>query len=203
LYTAVITGYSEVIKKGYRKYDSPSFCTFVDNNVSFSYIITVMKGLLPTLLFFFLLNSISIAQQSATANGTFAVAAYMTVIKLADLNFGTIFVGTTLTIEPTSPQAAAFLFNGNSSTTTEVTITFPNDLISGSNTINFNTPSRPTYNTIPNAMTATEFKKKTGGSAQTGTDGNLYVWVGGRVRAANKQATGTYTGIMQIVIVQP
>ncbi len=52
-------------------------------------------------------------------------------------------------------------------------------------------------------MTATAFKKKTGGSAQTGADGNLYVWVGGRVRAANRQAAGTYTGIMQIVIVHP
>jgi hypothetical protein len=164
-----------------------------------------MKCLLSILIFIFLLGSISIAQQSAsvTANGTFAVAAYMTVIKLSDLNFGTIFVGTTLTVEPTSPQAAAFLFNGNSNANTEVTITFPADLMSGANTINFNTPGRPVYNTIPNVMTATEFKKKTGGAAQTGADGNLYVWVGGRVRAANRQAAGTYTGIIQISIVQP
>jgi hypothetical protein len=164
-----------------------------------------MKSLLQTLLFAFLLSSVSIAQQSAsaTANGTFAVAAYMTVIKLSDLNFGTIFVGTTLTVEPTSSQAASFLFNGNSNANTEVTITFPADLMSGANTINFNTPGRPVYNTIPNVMTATEFKKKTGGAAQTGADGNLYVWVGGRVRAANRQAAGTYTGIMQISIVQP
>jgi hypothetical protein len=162
-----------------------------------------MKCLLQTLSFVFLFSSSSIAQQSATANGTFGVAAYMTVIKLADLKFGTIFVGTTLTVDPTSPQAAEFLFNGNSNATTQVTITFPNDLTSGSNTINFNTPGRPIYNTIPDAMTATEFKHKTGGSAQTGADGNLYVWVGGRVRAANRQAVGTYTGIMQIVIVQP
>jgi hypothetical protein len=164
-----------------------------------------MKSFLQTLSFVFLLSSSSIAQStaSATANGTFTVIAYMTVIKLADLDFGTIFVGTTLTVDPTSPQAAEFLFNGNANTDVDVTITFPADLTSGSNTINFNTPGRPIYNTIPDAMTATVFKRKTGGTAQTGADGNLYVWVGGRVRAANRQAAGTYTGIMQIVIVHP
>jgi hypothetical protein len=164
-----------------------------------------MKSLQYVLLLIFFLGHISLAQQtaSATANGTFTVIAYMTVVKLADLEFGTIFVGTTLTVGPTSPQAAAFLFNGNSNATTDVTITFPTDLLNGSNTITFNTPGRPVYNTIPNVMTATEFKKKTGGVAQTGADGNLYVWVGGRVRAANRQAAGTYTGIMQISIVQP
>jgi hypothetical protein len=164
-----------------------------------------MKYITQTLLFVLLFCSISIAQQqaSATANGTFTVIAYMTVIKLADLDFGTIFVGTTLTVDPTSPQAAEFLFNGNANTDVDVTITFPADLISGSNTINFNTPGRPIYNTIPDPMTATEFRRKWGGAASTGADGNLYVWVGGRVRAANRQAAGTYTGIMQIVIVHP
>jgi hypothetical protein len=164
-----------------------------------------MKYITQILLFVFLLSSISIAQQSAsaTANGTFAVAAYMTVIKLADLNFGNVFVGTTPTIDPTSPQAAEFLFNGNANAVAQVTITFPGNLNSGSNTLNFSTPGRPTYNTIPDAMSATAFKHKTGGSATTGTDGNLYVWVGGSVRARNNQAAGTYTGIMQIAIVQP
>jgi len=164
-----------------------------------------MKCITQILLFIFLLNGISNAQHSAsaTANGTFVQAAYMTVIKLADLNFGTIFVGTTLTVDPTSSQAAEFLFNGNSNSTTQVTITFPADLINGSNTINFNTPGRPIYNTIPDAMTATQFKKKTGGSAITGADGNLYIWVGGRVRAANRQAAGTYTGTITVDVTQP
>jgi hypothetical protein len=181
------------------------FFTFVDNHKSFSYIIIAMKYLVQILIFISLFCGTSIAQGtgSATANGTFAVAAYMTVIKLADLEFGTIFVGTTLTVDPTDAGAAEFLFNGNSSTTTQVTITFPIDLTSGSNTINFNTPGRPIYNTIPDAMTATQFKKKTGGSASTGADGNLYVWVGGRVRAANRQAAGTYTGIITVVVTQP
>ncbi len=165
-----------------------------------------MKNLLRTLLFVFLLSNNGIAQQSAsaTANGTFAVAAYMTVIKLADLNFGTIFKGTTLTVEPTSSQAAAALFNGNNSATTQVTITFPNVLTSGINTINFqNSNSNPTYNIIPSAMSATAFKHKTGGSAQTGPDGNLYIWIGGKVTAKPNQAAGTYTGIIAIVVTQP
>jgi hypothetical protein len=165
-----------------------------------------MKNLLQTLLIIFLLNSISIAQRSAsaTANGTFAVAAYMTVIKLSDLNFGTIFEGTTLTVEPTSPQAAQVLFNGNSNAIADVTVTYPNVLKSGTNTMNFqNSKSNPMYNTIPNAMSATEFKRKTGGSAQTGADGNLFIWVGGKVTATRPTPAGTYTGIIQIVVVQP
>ena len=60
-----------------------------------------------------------------------------------------------------------------------------------------NSKSNPIYNTIPDAMSATQFKHKMGGSATTGTDGNLYVWVGGRVNAKNNQAAGTYTGIIQ------
>jgi hypothetical protein len=70
-----------------------------------------MKSLRYVLLLIFFLSHISIAQQtaSATANGTFTVIAYMTVVKLADLEFGTIFVGTTLTVDPTSPQMLPYL----------------------------------------------------------------------------------------------
>jgi hypothetical protein len=165
-----------------------------------------MKNVIPLLLFSIVCTSINIAQVtiSATANGTFAVAAYMTVIKLADLQFGTIFEGTTLTIEPTSAQAAAAMFNGNSSTAVTVTITFPTVLVSGANTINFqNSKSNPIYNTIADAMSATEFKHKNGGSAKTGADGNLYLWMGGKVATARPTAAGTYTGTIQIVVVQP
>ena len=147
----------------------------------------------------------SIAQvtASATAMGSFAVLGYTTITRLADLNFGNVMTGVATIVDPTSAQAAEFLFNGNANTVVDVTVTFPADLICGSNTLNFNTPAKPIYNTIPDAISAMEFKRKTGGSASTGPDGNLYVWVGGRVRAGINQAAGSYTGIMQIVVVQP
>jgi hypothetical protein len=164
-----------------------------------------MKYITPTLLFVLLFCGISIAQvtASATAMGSFSVLGYTTVTRLADLNFGDLVVGVATIILPTDAQAAEFLFNGNANTNVQVTITFPSDLTCGSNTLNFNTPNRPIYNTIPDAMTAVEFNKKTGGSASTGVDGNLYIWVGGRARATKNQAAGSYTGIMQIVVVQP
>jgi hypothetical protein len=164
-----------------------------------------MKYIALTMSFVLLFCGISTAQvtASATAMGTFSILGYATVTRLADLNFGDLIVGVQTTVLPTDAQAAEFLFNGSNNTIVQVTITFPDVLTCGSNTMNFNTPDRPIYNTIPDATTAVEFKKKTGGSASTGPDGNLYVWVGGRVRARQNQAAGSYTGIMQIVIVQP
>jgi hypothetical protein len=162
-----------------------------------------MKFITPTLLFVLLICDLSVAQVTATALGTFSVLGYSTVTRLTDLNFGDLILGVNTTVLPTDAQAAEFLFNGSNNTAVQVTLTFPTVLTCGSNTMNFNTPGRPIYNTIPDAMTAVEFRRRTGGSATTGPDGNLYVWVGGRVRARNNQAAGSYTGIMQIVIVQP
>jgi hypothetical protein len=163
-----------------------------------------MRYIAQILLFVLLFCGISIAQvtASATAMGSFSVLGYATVTRLADLNFGDLIVGVNTTVLPTDAQAAEFLFNGSDNTVVQVTITFPSDLTCGSNTMKFHTIS-PIYNTIPDAMTAVEFKKTSGGSASTGADGNLYVWVGGRVMANNNQAAGSYTGIMQIVVVQP
>jgi len=162
-----------------------------------------MKNITPTLLFVLLFCNISIAQvtASATAMGTFSILGYATVTRLADLNFGNLSTGVNATVNPTDAQAAEFLFNGSSNTDVQVIITFPSQLTSGTKTMAFHT-ERYTYNTIPDASTATEFKKK-GGTATTGADGNLYVWAGGTVIVKNNQAAGSYTGIMQIVIVQP
>ena len=155
---------------------------------------------LPVLIF----CSISVAQESVSvsATGSFSVLGYTTVTRLADLNFGDLVVGVTTTVDPRDPQAAQFLFSGSSNTVVDVTITFPNKLTCGSNSMNFS-ELRPIYNTVPDAVTATEFKKKTGGSATTGADGNLYIWAGGSVRANANQAAGSYTGIIQIVVTQP
>ena len=163
-----------------------------------------MKYIVLTLLFVLLFCGISIAQvtASATAMGSFSVLGYATVTRLADLNFGDLIVGVNTTVLPTDAKAAEFLFNGSNNTVVQVTLTYPSDLTCGSNTMIFH-EINAIYNTIPDATTAIEFKKKTGGSASTGPDGNLYVWVGGRVTANNNQAAGSYTGIMQIEIVQP
>jgi hypothetical protein len=156
------------------------------------------------LIFIMIFECASVAQEtgSATATGTFSVLGYATVTRLADLNFGDLIVGVNTTVLPTDARAAQFLFNGSNNTDVDVTLTYPKDLTCGSNTMKFH-DIPAIYNIIPDATTATEFKKKDGGPATTGPDGNLYVWVGGRVMAANNQAAGCYTGIMQIVIVQP
>jgi len=164
-----------------------------------------MKYIKRALLFIFLLSSTSIAQRtvSATAMGSFALLGYSTVTRLADLNFGDLILGQATIVLPTDAQAAEFLFNGSANTAVQVTITYPSTLTCGSNTMNFTMPNKPIYNTIPDATTAVEFKKKTGGTATTSADGDLYVWVGGRVRATANQAAGSYSGIIDIVVVQP
>jgi hypothetical protein len=154
-------------------------------------------------LFVLLFCSISIAQEtaSATATGTFSVLGSTTITKLADLDFGNLIIGVQTTVQPTDAQAAEFLFNGDINTVVQVTITFPSDLTCGSNAMTFHTVS-PIYNTIPDAASATQFKHKTGGSASTGSDGNLYIWAGGKVMANKNQAAGIYTGIIQIEVVE-
>ena len=163
-----------------------------------------MKYITSTLLFVLLFCSISIAQMtaSATAMGTFSVLGSATITKLADLDFGNLIVGVNTTVQPTDARAAEFLFNGDANAVVQVTITFPSDLIYGSNAIKFYEIS-PIYNTTPNATSATQFQQTSGGTATTGADGNLYIWAGGRVMADKNQAAGIYTGIIQIVIVQP
>jgi hypothetical protein len=181
-----------------------SFYTFVDNHASFSYITVVMKHFTSQifLVLFFFGNGSAQVTVSASAMGTFAVLGYSTVTRLSDLNFGDLIVGTNVTVLPTDPRAAEFMFNGNNNTVVQVTLTYPATLTSGSNTMRF-FEINAVQNIIPDAATAVEFKKKSGGSASTGPDGDLYIWVGGRVVVGPNQAAGSYTGIMQIVVVQP
>jgi hypothetical protein len=162
-----------------------------------------MKYITLILLFILLFCDISIAQEtaSAIAMGTFSVASSLTATKLADLNFGDLVVGVNTTVQPTDTHAAQFLINGNGNSVVQVTVTFPSNLTCGSNTMNFYTIS-PIYNTIPDAVSATQFQQTSGGTATTGADGNLYIWAGGRVMANKNQAVGIYAGIIQIVVVQ-
>ncbi len=165
-----------------------------------------MNLIIRALSFIIIFWNTNLAQltASATATGTYAQLGYSTATKLADLNFGTIYVGTSIAVEPKSAQAAEVMFNGSSSTAVNVTITFPTVLNNGPNTINFqNSKSNPVYNTIPDASSAVEFKHKDGGTASTGPDGNLYIWMGGKVTATRPIAAGVYTGIIQVVVVQP
>ena len=162
-----------------------------------------MKYIASTLLFILFFCSMSIAQEtaSATAMGTFSVLGSTTITKIADLDFGNLIIGVQTTVQPTDAHAAEFLFNGDVNTNVQVTITFPSNLTCGSNTIKFYEIS-PIYNTIPDATSATQFKNTSGGSATTGTDGNLYIWAGGRVMANKNQAVGIYTGIIQIEVTE-
>jgi hypothetical protein len=190
--------------KGLSEYDSPFVCTFVDNNASFFYITVIMKYITLILLFILLFCGISIAQEtaSAIAMGTFSVASSLTATKLADLIFGDLVTGINTTVQPTDAQAAQFLINGSGNTVVQVTITFPNELTCGSSTMKFYTLV-PIYNTIPNAMSAIQFTSSSGGSANTGLDGNLYVWAGGRITADKNQTAGKYAGIIELVVTQP
>ena len=42
----------------------------------------------------------------------------------------------------------------------------------------------------------------TNGSATTGTDGNLFIWIGGKVMTSKTQAAGTYTGIIVVEVTE-
>ena len=139
---------------------------------------------------------------SAVANGSFSVTSYFNITKLTDLSFGTVPAGGSIIVKPTSGTSAMFKISGSGATGIQVSIIYPAGLQSDGNMLVF-TSLLPLHNTLAQSATAPAFPSVTGGDAITGGDGNLYVWVGGKVTATPQQRAGFYSGIVQISVTAP
>jgi hypothetical protein len=185
--------------------DSPFFVSsrLIENDRFSSYIKHMRKG---TLTVIFLLSTFIQGQAqesaSAVANGSFSVTSYFNITKLTDLSFGTVPVGGSIIVNPVSGTSAMFKIFGSGTTGVQVTINLPASLQYNGNALMF-TPLLPLYNTLAQSASAAAFPSVTGGDANTGTDGNLYVWVGGKVTATPQQRAGFYSGIVQISVTAP
>ncbi|MCL4510968.1 MAG: DUF4402 domain-containing protein [Bacteroidetes bacterium] len=120
------------------------------------------------------------------------------------LSFGMVITNTTNTIAPTDPNAAEIevkfpAYNG--SAFIWLTFTLPTYLTSGANnlSITFGTNSAA-YNTTNSLSGSTTFDPSLGyfQVINSNTPLTLYVWIGGTVSPTNRQATGDYTGTINV-----
>ncbi len=149
-----------------------------------------------------IVSAVSFAGQT-TATATATVLAATNVTKTQDLAFGSLGQGASVTILSTEAAAAAFTVSSNNfSYPTVVAFTYPANLINGSNNLAF-TAQIPVYNTSNTQTGATAFSVVAGGTTNSGTDGSLYLWVGGKVTATSSQAAGSYTGTITVTVTQP
>jgi hypothetical protein len=160
-----------------------------------------MKNLILVAVLLLIVSSLSFGQ-SASANVTATVQATLTIIKTNDLALGIVTRGNAVTVPSTDAAAAAFTITGIATSQATVTISSLANLTSGSYTMPF-TQQTPIYNTTNSQSGTTDFGALTGGIASTNSDGNLWVWFGGRVTASVGQAAGLYSGTINVSVTQP
>ena len=160
-----------------------------------------MKNLILVVVLLLIISSLTFGQ-SAQATVTAKVRLALSVQKTQDLDLGFVIKGTTKTVLSSDAAAAAFTVTGDVSAPVTVTVGFPVNLISGSNNLTF-TGQIPMYSTsnLQSGASSTGFTL-TGGTATTdGTSGNLYLWMGGGVSPLANQATGDYTGTINVSVI--
>jgi hypothetical protein len=160
-----------------------------------------MKNLILVAVLLLTVSALSFAQ-STTANATATVNATLSITRLTDLTIGAVAQGGTATILGTAAAAASFQIAGAVSAPTTVTVTLPDNLTFGANSLLFN-QSLPRYNTVAGAGASTAFGALTGGSTSTSGVGALFIYVGGGVTATAAQAAGSYTGTITVGVSQP
>ena len=158
-----------------------------------------MKKLILTAVLLLIVSSLSFGQ---SAQVTATVNAVISVTTDANLVFGNVVKGVPKTVLSTEANAAAFTITAEPSTPTVLTVTFPSNLVNGANNLPF-TGETPVYNSTQTQTGATAYGSLTGGTASTNASGNLYVYIGGTVSPAVNQASGNYSGTINVSVVYP
>lgn len=153
-----------------------------------------MKKLILLLALSVVVATTAMAQSSVTGTAHVKVKILqgLSVTSVTDLDFGTITAAAgSQTISSTDNSAGEFEISGAPSADVSVTFTAPSQLSSGSANIPF-TAATPTYSTSSSASGSTSFNAATGGSATIGSDGKLYLFIGGQIDPTNASA-GSYS----------
>ena len=159
-----------------------------------------MKNLILVTILLISVSALSFGQTSASVTAT--VNAVLSISTTQDLSIGNVVKGTTKTIASSAANAAAFTITGEPNTQTIVTVAFPLNLSDGTNNLPF-TGQIPIHNTVADQSSATAYGALTGGTTSTNATGDLYVYVGGGVTAAVAQASGNYSGTINVNVVYP
>lgn len=159
-----------------------------------------MKNLILVAVLLLTVSALSFGQTSASVTAT--VNAVLTVVSTNDLTIGNVTKGTVKTILSTDAAAAAFTISGEPATVTDITVAFPANLTSGVNNLPF-TGQIPVYNSSFSQVGTTALAGLTSGSATTNASGDVYLWIGGGVNAPLAQASGNYTGTINVSVAYP
>jgi hypothetical protein len=141
-------------------------------------------------------DSFSQITGSITAKGT--VLTPISITSKSDLNFGTsILPGIPVTVDKSNANAGQFSLAGAPSKQINVTLTLPDNLLSGVNTMPITFSATDGSYKTP-AGTLTVFNPNNPVTPTFGSEGTMNVNLGGKVSPAHTQVAGAYSASIQI-----
>ncbi|MCA1801228.1 MAG: DUF4402 domain-containing protein [Rhodothermaceae bacterium] len=155
----------------------------------------MIRFIIPSLLLL-LVPAIAPAQVNQTADASIEVVGGLSVVKLTDLDFGTVFpqagMNVTVSVDPaTDPNAASFeviSYNG-ALIFVNWTIDQPGPGLLFTPEVTSHTYSAPLSGPLPN-----------GGSFSVTQDNNHFIWVGGSLEVQPTVLPGLYSGVFTISV---
>lgn len=139
-------------------------------------------------------SATSFAQSSATDNITAQaeVISDLAITGVQNLNFDQVYVGTSESVSESDNGAGHFQISYSSGTQVDLNFNLPNNLSSGSETLDIN--FGPTDASWDGDTANNIFNPNQSETATVGSDNLLDVYIGGTVNPTSNQAVGTYTG---------
>jgi len=140
----------------------------------------------------------SLHAQSGSINATATVLSAITVANGNNLAFGNVTPGVNKTVAITDAGAGRFDVTKAAATGVALTFTLPANLTAGANNLPIGTWTGG-WNTSNSAVGATGFTPSAA-PTNTGSVGNIWVFVGATVSPAAAQVAGAYTGTVTMQV---
>ena len=144
------------------------------------------------------LGTASLHAQSGTINATATVLSAITVANGNDLAFGNVTPGVNKTVAITDAGAGRFDVTKAAATGVALTFTLPATLTAGANNLTIGSWTGG-WNTSNSAVGATAFTPSAS-ATNSGSVGNIWVFVGATVSPTAAQAAGTYTSTVAMQV---
>jgi hypothetical protein len=144
------------------------------------------------------LGTASLHAQSGTINATATVLSAITVNGAKDLDFGNVTPGVNKAVAITDAGAGRFDVTKAAATAVALTFTLPANLTSGGNNLPIGSWTGG-YNTSNSPVGATGFTPSAA-ATNTGSVGNIWVFIGATVSPGAGQAAGAYTGAVTMQV---
>lgn len=144
------------------------------------------------------------SQDSADIDALARVLETLTATAVNNLDFGDLLQGQASTVLPTATTAGQFFVNGEAGSEVELSFTLPSELDRDGGpevlSISFSGTSA-VHNTEDDAAAGTDFDPDTGATTSlNGTNGELYIYIGGTANPDPAQQSGNYEGVITLSV---